>query len=201
MSDARADELKLAWRTAHPRTVAFWSQLEDAAIEAVRNPGKLIPYGLLAFCRSGPYLTMALPSGRKLYYARPKIMTLPARDPKTGKTWEATTLTYFTKPAPGRQKVDDPANTSKWTRVKGYGGAWAENAVSGMARDILAEAMLRLEQAGFPVVLSIHDEIVCEVPRGRDLKEFRRLMEMNPPWARDLPIAVEAWAGDRYEKR
>ena len=82
-----------------------------------------------------------------------------------------------------------------------YGGLWTENIVSGIARDLLAEAMLRVEAAGYPIVLHVHDEIVCEVPIGfGSTEEFTRLMTRKPAWALELPIAASAWTGPRYCK-
>ena len=78
---------------------------------------------------------------------------------------------------------------------------WTENIVSGIARDLLAEAMLRIEAAGYPIVLHVHDEIVCEVPIGfGSTEEFTRLMTRKPAWAPELPIAASAWTGSRYCK-
>jgi hypothetical protein len=82
-----------------------------------------------------------------------------------------------------------------------YGGLWTENIVSGIARDILVEAMLRIEAAGYPIVLHVHDELVAEVPEGfGSLEEFTHLMTRKPAWALDLPIAAKAWSGPRYCK-
>lgn len=82
-----------------------------------------------------------------------------------------------------------------------YGGLWVENIVSGIARDLLAEAMQRVEAASYPIVLHVHDELVCEVPKGfGGLEEFTRLMTRKPAWALDLPIAAKAWSGSRYCK-
>ena len=82
-----------------------------------------------------------------------------------------------------------------------YGGLWTENVVSGIARDLLAEAMLRIETAGYPIVLHVHDEIVGEVAEGfGSLDEFTKLMTRKPAWALDLPIAANAWSGNRYRK-
>ena len=82
-----------------------------------------------------------------------------------------------------------------------YGGLWTENIVSGIARDLLADAMLRVEAAGYPIVLHVHDEIVCEVPIGfGSTEEFTRLMTRKPAWALELPIAASAWSGPRYCK-
>ena len=82
-----------------------------------------------------------------------------------------------------------------------YGGIWTENIVSGIARDLLAEAMLRIEAAGYPIVLHVHDELVCEVPEGfGSTQEFMQLLTRKPAWALDLPIAAKAWTGKRYCK-
>ena len=71
-----------------------------------------------------------------------------------------------------------------------------ENIVSGIARDLLAAAMLRIEAAGYPIVLHVHDEIACEVPIGfGSPEEFLHLMTRKPAWALDLPIAASAWTG------
>ena len=82
-----------------------------------------------------------------------------------------------------------------------YGGLWTENIVSGIARDLLADAMLRIEAAGYPIVLHVHDELVAEVPDGfGSTDEFTRLMTRKPAWALELPIAAQAWTGLRYCK-
>jgi DNA polymerase len=82
-----------------------------------------------------------------------------------------------------------------------YGGIWVENIVSGIARDLLAEAMLRPETSGYPIVLHVHDEIVAEVAQNFDSTEqFTRLMTQRPSWALNLPIAASVWTGPRYRK-
>ena len=82
-----------------------------------------------------------------------------------------------------------------------YGGLWTENIVSGIARDLLAEAMLRVEAAGYPIVLHVHYELGCEVPtRFGSIDEFTHLMTLKPAWALDLPIAANAWSGPRFCK-
>ena len=73
--------------------------------------------------------------------------------------------------------------------------------VSGIARDLLAEAMLRIEAAGYPIVLHVHDELIAEVPEGfGSLDEFTKLMICKPAWALNLPIAAKAWTAKRFTK-
>jgi len=92
-------------------------------------------------------------------------------------------------------------DTRKWCRQSAYGGLWVQNATQGLCRDLLANAMLKLEAAGYPIVLSVHDEIVAEVPGGTgDLAEFTKIMCDAPEWATGLPLKAEAWRDRRYRK-
>ena len=73
--------------------------------------------------------------------------------------------------------------------------------MSGISRDLLVEAMQRIEAAGYPIVLHCHDEIVAEVPEGSaDTEKFTQLMTQVPSWASELPIAAGVWSGSRYCK-
>ena len=83
----------------------------------------------------------------------------------------------------------------------GYGGAWTENIISGMARDILTEALFRIEAAGYAITMHVHDEVVAEIPIGfGSEQEFTNLMTRKPAWALELPIAASAWRGPRFCK-
>jgi DNA polymerase len=138
----------------------------------------------VAFKCCGNFLFLKLPSGRKLAYpfARPKLL-----DAQHG-------AVVFSDSSDGQFR--DCRNGDG-----AYGGMWVENIVSGIARDLLAEAMLRIETAGYPIVLHVHDEIVAEVPENfGSTEQFTRLMTQRPSWAPDLPIAAKAWTGPRYRK-
>jgi DNA polymerase len=120
-----------------------------------------------------------LPSGRKISYPGRGLSSSPAKH---------------------RVVPTAPVNSVP-QRSGAYAGTWTENVVSGIARDLLAAAMLRVEAAGYPIVLHVHDEIVAEVPVGfGSTEEFTRLMTRKPAWALELPITASAWTGPRYFK-
>jgi DNA polymerase len=149
----------------------------------VQERSRVVRCGVVRFQCDGLFLQLTLPSGRKLSYPQPRII---------GDEHEQHVV--FADNASG-QFVD-------CRHGKGaYGGTWTENVVSGIARDLLADAMLRIEAAGYPIVLHVHDEVVAEVPeRFGSTDEFSHLMTRKPAWALDLPIAAKAWAGKRYTK-
>jgi DNA polymerase len=96
--------------------------------------------------------------------------------------------------------VGENSYTRKLEKLNTYGGKLAENIVQAIARDLLAEAMLRIEAAGYEICGHIHDEIVAIMPEGGSLKEFEILMATNPDWAKGLPLGAEGWVGRRYRK-
>lgn len=199
MPDEQADEIKTGWRDANPAIVRFWRDLDDAAIEAVLHPGQRYDVGPVSFKVAGSFLWMRLPSGRALCYPYPKIM--PVKTP-WGEMRDA--LTFKTVPnVSNRKKIvhADSSNTSKWARISTYGGALSENATQAMARDVLYEAQPRLEAAGYPIILHVHDENVSEVDEGfGSAREYEQIMCEPLPWAPGLPLAASGFESCRYRK-
>jgi len=178
------------WRTANPAIVRCWTLINNAALTAVREGRATrlprLPRLTIAreanFTNNLDFLTVLLPSGRKLFYAQPHL---------TKDRWGRDSIGYY-----GVNQT-----TKKWVPQETYGGKLTENIVQAIARDCLAEAVERLEAAGIPVVFQIHDEVVCEVPKEHaSLQKVVEIMSENPAWARDLPLAADGWVGDFFTK-
>ena len=168
-----------AW-CAHPATTALWEAVEIAARCAIKNPGREFPAGRLVFDRKGAWLRMRLPSGRYLLYPNPKLEG--AKEQITYAAWNVYTKTWRHEPT--------------------YGGKLVENACQGSARDVMAWAMPAAEAAGFPIVLTVHDELDTE-PKDKPEFSAERLSSIlatNPPWALDLPLAAKGYETQRYRK-
>ena len=203
-----ADDIKTAWRAANPNIVKLWKALEVAAIEATTNPGKTISvrsddypnvHPGVKFARTGGFLFMRLPSGRFLSYPNPRtrteMVTFKYKEPGTGKK--------KTRTAPRTVLYCDATNsfTRKFEQTGLYSGLFAENLCQSFCRDLLAEAMLKLDAAGYKIVLHVHDEIVAEVPDGfGSFEEFKRIMCELPEWATGFPQKAAGDVTVRYKK-
>lgn len=193
------------WRTAHARTKAYWYALENAAIAATDNEGTMhsagAPGNEVIFRKLGSFLWCRLPSGRPLCYPYPEVREVetPWGELKRALTYKTLLDSQARKKA---KIVPDPTNKGEWWRISTYGGSLSENIVQALSRDVLAEAMLRID-ATFPIVFHVHDEIVAEVPdtsAADSLKRFEQLMCERPAWAQDFPIVAKGWRGKRYRK-
>lgn len=179
------------YRDSHPAVVDYWNTLNAAVLEAVRTPGATFSVGAGAkvkITKRGSYLFIILPSGRPLCYPRPRIVERPV-------PWDVTQ----TRPSVRVEGID--SLTKQWTAYDLYGGLLCENIVQAVARDIMAEGMVRVDSAGYPVILTVHDEIVTDTPLGYgSVEEFVRLLEVLPAWAPGCPITAEGSEGERYGK-
>ncbi len=174
------------YRGTYPEVVKFWYAQERAAILATRNPERLVKEGPIAWKVQGTFLYCKLPSGRCLAYADPQIREITT---KWGTQKES--LTFM--------GVD--ALTKQWVRQHTYGGMITENIVQATARDLMCNGMLELEKKGYPLVMTVHDEVIAEIPKNfGSLEEFESILATPPEWAKDYPVIAEGWRGERYRK-
>jgi len=183
------------WRASSPKIVAFWGKMQRAAMDTVKTgkPHKVDDIVVFRIEQSYntqnskalTFLTMELPSKRKLFYARPKIVY-------TNK-WGTASLEYW---GTGQQ-------TGKWVRLDTYGGKLTENATQAIARDCLAVSMERMTKAGFSICFHVHDEVITEVPAGKfkdPYEELVNIMREPIPWAPGLILDADGFVGDFYKK-
>jgi DNA polymerase len=194
LSDPEAKEVVKAYREGNPEIPDLWKELERGALQAVLHPETRVECagGKIVWYRKGTWLYMRLPSGRLLSYADPHVAL---RD----MPWLNDYGEQAKKRCVGFMGIN--SKTHRWSRQWGYGGLWTENAVQAICRDLLMAALLRLEAAGYPIVLSVHDEAVAEVPVDfGSVAEFEEIMCVAPDWAEGFPIKAEGWRGARYKK-
>lgn len=175
-----------AYRKIHHPVPQLWYNIENAAKQAVKNPGKKYSINKTTWWVDDKYLYCQLPSGRLLSYYGPKI-----RHEET--PWgEKRPVLYHWGVHP---------KTKKWVLQKTWGGTLVENIVQATARDVMAWNLPRLEKAKYELILTVHDEDIAERDFGKgNVQEFEKLMATNPPWSEGLPIQVKAWKGYRYKK-
>lgn len=202
------DSIKRMWRESHPKTCAFWNDLESAAMNAIKNPGKSYWAGAevrengdraIRIRRTkgkdgspGWWLQVELPSGRILSYPGIGISVEKQIDEDDDRTEYRERIRY----------MGENQTTRQWGKQYTYGGKLAENVTQALCRDLLANALVTVENAGWPVVLHVHDECVCEVPNTPDytLAELGRMMCDLPVWAAGFPLAYSGDEVMRYAK-
>lgn len=186
-----------SWRKRNPAIVAGWWEVQDAAISAVDNPGsEYWCYGnRVAYMSDGAWLYCRLPSGRIMHYCQPyikeSVRVLVNKDGEEYEKWVRTVHFYG---------ID---STTKQWRVKAlYGGLQCENIVQGTARCVMDRAMFRVERAGYPLILTVHDELLSEVPIGfGSPKHYQDTMSVqDEDWMQGLPLSADAWEDERYVK-
>lgn len=167
------------WRAANPKIVEFWWDVEEAAISAIEGKPAVLQYGLKFYYKNGA-LIIHLPSGRELFYQNPVI-----EPDKTGRQ----VITF------------DGQEQGKWTRVKTRGPKLVENIIQAVSRDCLAEAMLRLDEEGYVIVMHVHDEVILEMPNNwGSVDEVCEIMRQPLSWAPGLPLNADGYETTFYKK-
>jgi len=173
-----------------PLVPKVWAALQSASIKALEERIPVEAYGLV-YRIEDRWLTCQLPGGNKLWYADPQLI------------WKRMTWSTDEEPVIRRAWSFKSTKQKRRVTVDAFGGQLTENAIMGMERQIVADAQLRCEAEGLPVIFDVHDEVVCEVPETRaDLKMFTQLLEDVKPWVRHIqvPIQVDVWQGKVYKK-
>lgn len=185
LDDDGLQDIVNRWRRQNPRICKLWRKMQDAAVHTIRTGKTTQPRAGVIFRKElapdfpFPFLTLQLPSGRKLFYADPG--TTPD-DRITYKEWD----------------------NGGWREAETYGGKLTENLTQAVGRDCLAFALDNLRRAGYRVVFHVHDEAIIELPTTQDaeaaLDNVVRIMSIVPPWAEGLPLNAAGWHGDFFTK-
>lgn len=181
ITEAQAQELVSAWRKMFPEVVDYWDDLGRFSMQAVARKQHLQLGPLQLDGRDSKMFHITLPSGRQLHYEAPEIAT---------NDW-------------GQPVLQHMVYEKYWHHVDARGSSLVENVVQAMARDLLVNGMFNAEDAGFEIVLHVHDELVAEVPENSVLSyhDFETCMTTNPKtWGLDIPLKVEGYSGKRYHK-
>lgn len=180
-------EIVYKWRGANQAIVRCWKALEHAAIQAIKT-GRAVGTRGLVFAREADitkgqdFLTILLPSGRKLFYAKPHLAL---------NQWGNESIGYY-----GMNQT-----SKKWEPVETYGGKLTENVVQAIARDCLAYTLAVLEARGYKIVFHVHDEVIIEIEKEKaDLEKVCQIMSQPIPFAPGLPMAADGWVGDYFTK-
>lgn len=178
------------WRDANKRIRDLWYKVDAAAVRVITQGGSVgVSSIILAHewdaTQGTDYMTITLPSGRKLFYNAPQIGV---------NQWGNPSISYM-----GMDQT-----TKKWKRIETYGGKLVENCVQAIARDCLAQAIEHLEAAGLPVIFHIHDEVVIDIRPFADndamLAKTVEIMSRPVPWAPGLPLGADGWVGKFFKK-
>jgi DNA polymerase len=179
ISEEELQPLVAAWRTTNPHIVKLWWDIDRATKKCVKEHVSTETHGICFKYQSG-CLFLQLPSGRRLSYVKPRIA-----------------LNRFGKEAVTYEGI---GNTKKWERLESYGAKFVENIVQATSRDILAEAMERLNEAGFNIVMHVHDEVIIEAPYDASLTTICTIMGQPPNWIDGLLLHADGYVCDFYQK-
>ena len=181
------------WREANPNIKKLWYAINDAAITALETgvpqmpdmgnaPGSQLVFRLESDIENNKsYLSVELPSGRKLFYVDPSI---------SEDRWGRPAIKYMNMNQTSR----------KWQPEDTYGGKLTENIVQAFARDCLSETIKRIDESGYKIVMHIHDEVVIDATEDQNLDEVNAIFAQPIDWAPGLPLKGDGFEADYYMK-
>ncbi len=190
LTEEELPDIVTRWRDANSKIRDLWYAMDRAAVQVIDQGGQAVVRNVTLareydVTHGVSYLSIQLPSGRKLYYINPSLGV---------NQWGNPSIAYM--------GMDQ--KTKKWKQIETYGGKLVENCVQAIARDCLAGAVDRLEAAGLPVVFHVHDEVVIDVKPFDTPENMLALvvsiMSAPIPWAQGLPLNAAGWVGSFFTK-
>lgn len=186
LTEEELPDIVQRWRAANKRICDLWYAVEEAVLAVMQTGQPQALFGLIISLEGDliygqNFLTIRLPSGRKLYYPKPFL-----QENQFGKL----ALHYYTV----------GQGTRKWEVVSTYGGKLTENIVQAIARDCLAETLNRLDEKGFQVLFHVHDEVIIDAPMSVTAEEICAVMAETIPWASGLLLKGAGFENDYYMK-
>ena len=189
------------WRENNKNIVQYWWDTESSVQEVI-SYGEEVPCGNVTWGIKNDFLYCRLPSGRCISYYKPSIKEVEIKrmDKEGNLIMKNGIVQTYIKEGIYHMGMGGKSG-NKWMNIGTYGGKLVENVTQAVARDLQAEAMLRLESAGYPIVMHLHDEATAEVDKDfGSLEEFEIIMAQVPDWAWGLPVGAVGWRGERYRK-
>lgn len=186
LTDEEMKDIVDRWRKSSKRIVELWYALENASVEVIES-GKSQTVKCVTLAREfdliygQDFLTITLPSGRKLFYPKPHL-----KENQFGQMQ----MHYM-----GINQT-----SKKWEVIPTYGGKLTENIVQAIARDCLTETLLRIKNKGWPIVFHVHDEVILDVPKSVELEEVIKTMTEEISWAKGLILNAAGFTGSYYMK-
>ena len=186
LSEDELPEIVTRWRAANQRIVALWSSVGSYALRTVRD-GRARQVNGLIFrmeqdLKNGlRFLTIELPSKRKLFYCKPYIGL---------NQFGSESLYFYTQ----------NQTTKKWEESSTFGGKLVENIVQGIARDCLCETLDRITSKGYKIVFHVHDEVIVDAGMDLTVEELCSIMAEPIPWAKGLILKGAGFSGQFYQK-
>ena len=192
IDEEEGKEIVRAWREANTNITKLWYDLQKASMKAMRlNRRRIHVRNNISFYAGDKFLTMRLPSGRDLFYPYPEVQLcdMPWEDADGNQAQKEMVTCMFLTAA------------KQWVRRPLSHVTLTENLTQATCRDLLVHSAFNLEAAGYPIVMHVHDEVVCEVDENfGSLEELERVMSEIPSWAEGFPLAAEGWINWHYQK-
>ena len=183
LKEEELPEIVDRWRNSNKRIVDLWHTVQNCALKTLQTGQSQSMQKGINFNIENGNLAVTLPSGRKLFYIKPELIT---------NQFGQDSIAYM-----GQNQT-----TKKWEKIPTYGGKMTENIVQAIARDCLAVSIKNLVAEGYIPVFHIHDEVICEVPENSDYTLEKAIGIMCKPisWAKDLPLNADGFTSDYYKK-